>query len=140
MASAPSFSQPYLCIQPPMQSPRKTRSSTSVNFHPAVSPLLFNQIILTTRTNTPFLNTSAVFHPPIFAYNHSSNLHQKYFHYSSHSANSGCIKEGTKEIWNLVRNDTVLISPFFLNVWTVITWFTITDFVSFRLQKLVYCR
>ena len=32
-----------------------------------------------TRSNTPFLNTSAVFHLPIFAYNYSSNLHQKIF-------------------------------------------------------------
>ena len=117
-----------------MQSPLKICSSTSVNFHHAVSLLLFNQIIPTTCSNTPFLNTTAVFHLPIFAYNHFSNLHQKYFLYSSHSANSGCIKEGTKEIWNLVRNDTVLISPFFLKVWTMISGFTITDSLSFRLH------
>ena len=117
-----------------MQSPLKIRSSTSVNFHHAVSLLLFNQIIPTTCSNTPssipqqfftylFLRTTI---PAIYTKN--------IFSTPGHSANSGCIKEGTKEIWNLVRNDTVLISPFFLKVWTMISGFTITDSLSFRLH------
>ena len=61
MVGAPSFSQPYLCIYPPLQSPPKIRSSTSVNFHLPIPPLLLNKIILTIPTSTPFLCTSAIF-------------------------------------------------------------------------------
>ena len=89
MVGVSSFSQPYLCIQPPLQSPPKICSSFSVNFHLPIPPLLFNKIIITIPTNTTFLYTSAIFHFPIFAYNHPSNLRQKYFPYLSHLANSG---------------------------------------------------
>ena len=50
------------------------------------------------------------------------------------------LRQGTKELGSLVRRDTSLISPFFLKVWTVITGLTITDSLSYRLRKLVYCR
>ena len=42
--------------------------------------------------NTPCLYISAIFHLPIFVYNHPNNLHQKYFPYLNHFANSGCVK------------------------------------------------
>ena len=70
MVGAPSFSQPYFCIQPPLQSLTKILSSTSVNFHLPFSPSFFNKIIVTIQTNTPFLYTTAFYHFPIFAYNH----------------------------------------------------------------------
>ena len=75
MVGAPCFSQPYLCIQALLQSPPKICSSTSVNFHLHISPLLFDKLTLTIPANTPFLYTLVIFHLPIFAYNHPSNLH-----------------------------------------------------------------
>ena len=132
MVGSPSFSQPYLCIQPPLQSPPKIFSSTLVNFHLPIPPLLFNKIILTTSTNTPFIYATAIFHLPIFGYNHPSNLHQKYFPYHSNLANSNCVKG--QESYG------VLISPLFLKVWTVMTGLTITDSLLLRLKKLVHCR
>ena len=59
---APSFSQPYLCLQSPLQSPPKIHSSTSDNFQLPNPPLLVCKIILTIPTKTPFLYTSATFH------------------------------------------------------------------------------
>ena len=50
------------------------------------------------------------------------------------------IYQGTKGLWSLVRNDTFLISPFFLKIWTVITGLTISDSLSLWLRKLVHCR
>ena len=41
---------------------------------------------------------------------------------------------------SLVITETVLISPFLLNIWTVITGLTITDSSLLRLRELVYCR
>ena len=70
------------CIQPPLQSPPKVRSSTLVKFHLPISPLLVHKIILTIPTNTPIL------HLFTFAYNHPNSLYQKYFPYYSHLANS----------------------------------------------------
>ena len=55
MVGAPSFSQPYLCIQPPLQSPPKIRSSTPDTFHLPIPLLLVRKIILTIPTKTPFL-------------------------------------------------------------------------------------
>ena len=92
MVSAPSFSQPYLCIQPPLQSQPKIWSSTSANFHLPILALLFNKIILTIPTNTRYLYTSALFHLPIFTYKHPSNQHKKYFPYFSYLVCSDCVK------------------------------------------------
>ena len=105
---------------------------TLVNFHLPIPPLLFNKIILTTSTNTPFIYATAIFHLAIFGYNHPSNLHQKYFPYHSNLANSNCVKEQ--------ESYEVLISPLFLKVWTVMTGLTITDSLLLRLKKLVHCR
>ena len=60
MIGTPSFSQPYLCIQPTPQYPQKTRSSTSVNSHLAITPLLVHKIIFTIPTNNPLLYTFAI--------------------------------------------------------------------------------
>lgn len=122
-----------------LKSPLKIRSSISVNFYLPFPPLFVNKIILTIPINTSFLYTSAIFHLPIFAYNHSNNLHQKHFSCFSHLANSG-LRQGTRKIGGLARTDTVLISPLFFKVWTVITRLVITDSLSPRFRKLVYCR
>ena len=113
---APSFSQPYLCIQLPLQSPRKFHSSTLVTFHLPLPPLFVHKIIFTTRTTLPFnFNfTSSISYLFIFGYSHPSNQHQKHFPYLNHLANWGCLK-GT--LWSLVRTDTGLTSLFFLKVW-----------------------
>ena len=79
MIGAPSFSQSILWIQPTRQCLPRNSSSSSVNFHFPISPLLVQIIILTIPTNTPFLYNSAIFHFPLFAYKHTNNLHQKYF-------------------------------------------------------------
>ena len=63
MVGAPSLSQLYLCIQIPLQSPPKLRSSTSVNSYLPIPPLLIHKIILTIPTNTLFLYTSVIFYP-----------------------------------------------------------------------------
>ena len=70
MVGALSFLQPYLCIQPPLQSPPKLRSPTSAIFYLPVPPLLVHKIICAIPINTPFLYTSAIFHIPIFAHRH----------------------------------------------------------------------
>ena len=135
MVGVPSFSQPYLCIQPPLQSPSKNLFSTSNNFYFTFPPLLFNKIILKIHTDTPFLHATAFFHLAIFAYNHSSNLHQKCFPYLSHLANSDCVK-GQRSygvLWGF------LISSFFLKVWTVIATLTFIGSLLLRLIKWLYC-
>ena len=69
MVGAPSFSQPYLCIQPLLQSPEKICSSISVNFHLPIHALLFDKFILTIPANTPCLNNSAFFTSVILSTN-----------------------------------------------------------------------
>ena len=131
MVGFSSFSQPYSCIQQLLQSPPKTLSSTSGNFYLPIPPLLFNKIILTIPTNTPFLYAAAIFHLTVFAYNHPGYLHQPYFSYLIYLANSDCVKGK--------RSYGVLISSFFPKVWTVESGSTV-DSLLFRLRKLVYCR
>ena len=85
MIGATSFSQSILWIEPTLQALPRNSSSSSVNFHFPISPLLVQKIILTIPTNTPFIYNSAIFHLPLFAYNHRNNLHQKYFPCVKHS-------------------------------------------------------
>ena len=68
MLEAPSFSEPYLRKQLPLHSPPKIRSSTLVNFHHPILPLLVHRFILAIPTNTSFLYTSTIFDFPIFPY------------------------------------------------------------------------
>ena len=135
MIVVPSFSQPYLWIKSPLQSPPKILSSTSVNFHLTFQSLLFNKTILKILTNTPFLHTAAFFHLAVFAYNNGSNLHQKYFPCLSDLANLGCVKG--ERSYGLLRG--FLTSLFFLKVWTVIATLTVTGSLSLRLIKWLYC-
>ena len=110
-----SFSQPYLWIQLPLQSPPKTFSSTLVNFHFPIPPLLVHKIILTTPTNTLFLYTSANSHLPIIAYNHPNNLHQK--NSLPQPFSQFRLRQGNRVLGSLVRTCTVLVFPYFLKVW-----------------------
>ena len=122
MVDTSSFSQFNLCIQPTVQSPPKICLFTPVNFHLSITPLLVHKVILTIPTNNPFLYTLAfltslilsVIVPTICTKNVS--LPQPFSQFR--------LREGNRElgslVGSLVRIDTVLISPFFLKVWTVI--------------------
>ena len=125
---APSFSKPYLCIKPMLQSPPNYSSSTSVRFH--LPPLLNHKIILTIPTNTPFLYTSAIFHhflrtiiPTI--YTKGISLSQPFHQFR--------LCQGTRELGHCVNLPLV-------KVWTVITGLTITDSLLLRIIQLGYCR
>ena len=114
-----------------LQSLPTNSSSSSVNFHFPISPLLVHKIILTIPFNTRFLYNSAIFHHPLFAYNHPKNLHQKYFPTSNvMSIQAASRYQEVREYW---EDWHCLISPFFLKVWTVIAglthnhWFFITQ-------------
>ena len=61
MTDALSFSQPFFCMQLPIQSQPKIRSPTSSIFHLPIPPLLVYKIILTIPSNTPFLCISGFF-------------------------------------------------------------------------------
>ena len=106
----------------------KNRFSTLVNFHLPIPPLLVYKIILTIPTNAPLIYTSAILHPTIF----TKNV------FPTSTISPFQLRQGNRELGSLVRTGTVLISPFFLKVWTVITGLTITDSLSLRLRKLVY--
>ena len=93
MVGAPSFSQPYLCIQLPWQSPPKTCSSSFVNFHLPISPLLHHKISFTIPNNTSFLSSSAIFHLLIFGYNPFKNQRRKFFLCFSQLADSDAARD-----------------------------------------------
>ena len=115
MVGTLSFSQPYLYIQPTLQSSPNTLSFTSVNFQLPIPALFVRQ------QHSLFLYLS----PTIYT--------KKILPKSTNP----------RDQWvtgSLVITETVLISPFLLNIWTVITGFTITDSSLLRLRELVYCR
>ena len=60
----------YLCIQPPLQSPPIIRSFTSVNFRLDITSLQSPRTLPSSIPQQFFIS--------IFAYNHPSNLHQKF--------------------------------------------------------------
>ena len=83
----------------------------------------------------------------ICSQNHRYNLHQhSFFLYLSPTIYTKKIlskSTNPRDQWvtgSLVITETVLISPFLLNIWTVITGLTITDSSLLRLRELVYCR
>ena len=89
-------------------------------FSPPISPLFVHKTHLTISTNIPFFYTLSIFYLPSFAVNHTKFLHQNIF---------------LPQTFCQVR-----LPPFFLEVWTAIIGLTITDSLSLRLRKLVYCR
>ena len=130
---------PYLCIQPTLQSPSNICSSTSVNFHLPVHPLLVHKIILTISTNNI---TSAILSLTLFCVQPSQQPTPKIpftqWQLFIQPFIQFRMREGTRELGNLVS--TLLISTFFLKVWTVITGLTISDYLLLRIRKFVYCR
>ena len=87
----------------------------------------------------PLLLYLSNFSPSFFCVQPSKNSTPKIFSLSQTFCQFR-LCQGTKELGSLVRIDTFLISPFFLKVWTAITGLTITDSLSLRLRKVVYCR
>ena len=79
------------------------------------------------------------FSPPYFCVQPSQHSTTKIF-YLPQPFHQFRLRQGTRELENLVGNDTVLISLFFLKVWAVITGLAITNSLSLRFRKLVYCR
>ena len=72
IVGALSFSQPYLYIQPPIQSPSNFFSANSHLPNPFVT---VRKISLAIPTNTPFFYTLTLFHFPIFGFRDPCNLH-----------------------------------------------------------------
>ena len=50
------------------------------------------------------------------------------------------LRQGTRKLGSIVETDIVLVSHFFLKMFTVITGLEATDSLSLRLRKLVYYR
>ena len=72
--------QPYLCIQPPPQSPSKIFSSTSANFHLSIPPCLFTKPSLQSPQTLSFSMPQQFFTCQfLHAYSHPYNLNQKHF-------------------------------------------------------------
>ena len=82
--------------------------------------------------------TSAIFYLTIFAYK-SQQSTIKIFSLPQ-TFSQFRLGEEVRELGSFVRPDTVLISPFFLKIWTVISGLTTTYCLSPRLRKLVYCK
>ena len=125
-------------MQPPLQSPPKIFFSTSVNFHLAVSPLFFYSISLQFPLTLPFFLPQQLF-TSLFSRTIIPAICIKNI-FLLQPFSKFRLRQSTKELRSLVWNDSVLISLFFLKVLTVIIGLTITDFLSLRLKKLVYCR
>ena len=123
MTVATSFSQLYLCIQPPLHSPSKICSPTSVSFHLPISPLLVNKIVLKILLQHAFSLYLSSFSSPYFCVQSSQQSTSKIFSIS--------------QLFSQFKL-SILISTCFLKVWTVITGLTITDSLSLMLRKLVY--
>ena len=109
---APSFSQPYLFIQPPLQSPPKISFSTSVNFHLAISPLFFYSISLQFPLTLPFFLPQQLF-TSLFSRTIIPAICIKNI-FLLQPFSKFRLRQSTKELRSLVWNDSVLISPFFL--------------------------
>ena len=98
--------------------------------------LFLPYLFIKSFTNTLFFYTSALFSIPFFAYSDPYNLNQKYFPYLCYLVHFR-LRQETSEQRSLARTDTVLISLFLPKIRTGIT---VTDSLSLKLRKLVYCR
>ena len=113
MVDVPSFSQPYLCIQPLLQSPPKILFSPSVNFYLLVPPYLVHKIILTILTNIRFLSTSLILQLLIVTYNLRNPIYTKSISLLQ-PLSQFRLRQGTRKLGSLVETDNVLISIFLL--------------------------
>ena len=75
MVGTLAFSQPYLFIQPPAQSPPKICTPTSAIPPPPPPPLFYRYLFIKASSllTLSSSNTSAIFHFPIFVYSHPYN-------------------------------------------------------------------
>ena len=120
MVSTPSFSRPYLFIQPTLQSPPKNRLSTSVSFHLSIWTLLVHKIILAIPTDIPCLYISVVCHLLVLVQpSQQSKLKMFSLPQPFHQFR---LNQWTNELGSLVRADDVLIPSFFLNVRAETHW------------------
>ena len=88
------------------------------------SPLTLPSYMLQKFFTSPFLHaTNPIIYNKIFSLPQPFSLFR--------------LLQGIKELCSLVTNNTVLISSFFLKVWTVITGLAITNSLLLRLRKLV---
>ena len=104
-----------------------------VNFHLPIPPFLVHKIILTIPNNNPLLYTSLFLRrtiPTIYTKNISLPHHFCQFR----------LCQETRDLGSLFSINTVLICPFLLKVWALITGITITDSLSLRIKKLIYFR
>ena len=85
-------------------------------------PYLFIKSSLQSPVKLPFY-TSAIFHLPLFAYNNPSNLYQKLFSLPKRFCQFR-LRQGSRELGNIVTTATVLISLFLLKIQTVIARLT----------------
>ena len=128
MVGAPSFSQPYLCIQPPLQSPTKILSSISVNFHLYFLHLFFNKIILTIHTNASFPYTAAVFSTSYFCVQPSQQSTSKMFSLPQPFSQFR-MRQRMKELWSLwkIFNLSLLLQSMDSDNWARNQWFLIAQ-------------
>ena len=129
MVSAPSYKQRYNLHQktvPLLQSIFTSYSTITCSQNPPYHPHQYPFPLCLSNFSPPFfwVLSSQQSTPKIFS------LLQPFFQFR--------LRRGTRELGSLVRTDTVLISPFSLKVWKVVTGLTITDFLSLRLRNLVY--
>ena len=134
MVAAPYFQSPicannHLYILHQISVPLIQPIFTSL-FHPYLFTNLYLQSPLTIPSFIP--HKFWLFWFCVLPFQHST---LKMFSHLSYLANSGSVK-GTKEQGRLLRTDNVLISPFFLKVWIVITGLTITDSLFAQAQKI----
>ena len=98
-----------------------------------MSPLFVDKIILAVPANIPFYYSTTVFHFPAFYIQPSQKSTPKTFSLPQALVQFR-MSQRTRELGSLVRTDTVLISPFFLKAWKMITGLTIADSLSLRLK------
>ena len=120
------------------KSPLTIRFCTSFNLYLHIPLLLVHKIFFTISTNTRFLYTSANFTSLFFRT--TSQQSTSNFFCLPQPFRQFRLRPRVRELTSIVRSDIVLTSPFFLKAQTVITGLTITDSLSLRLRKLVYCR
>ena len=121
MIGAPSFSQSILWIQPTRQCLPRNSSSSSVNFHFLFHPYLFKLSSLRSPLTLPSYITQQFF-TSLFLRTNIPTIYIKNIFPQTFCQFR--LRQGTRELWSIVRTDTVLISPFFLKVWSVIAGLT----------------
>ena len=115
-----------------LQSPPKTVPLLQSMFASLFNPYLFTKSSLQYPLYLSSFQTSLLLPTPIpIIYTKIFSLTQPFCYFSQ--------RQSTRELGNLVRSDTILISYFFLKVSKVIAGLTTTDFFLLRLRMLMYC-